>query len=389
MHAENIIAEWKECRDTIGRFDSYLLKIRLVGVSVFTLLFTAITGIMGSGSGAAAFSHRAFVYSLIALLLFIATIYILDRYYERMLLVAVLRASRLEAHQLGGFRIGLTTEIEFQKDQLDKPHWSAKFTKASLMVNLAYGLMLAIVMVEYLGILGQLPSGNPLDSVLFAVFVTTVVVIFTISNSLLTEPSRLIASRAKVVTSPVVVSRAEIDASIEHVARLVCSWLDAHNIDKVNVVSILTGGRQFTESLLKRLKDLKPALSVGLFPIRVAATAGNVATGDARISYGRLSQKLLGQRPTLIVDDLVDSGATIALVKRLVANAGVGDIRAAVLINKYACTEHQADFVGLDLALKKDKLRENEISDYWLFGFGMDIDGAYREIDYIGWVAQK
>ncbi len=135
MKTQRLISEWKECRDTIGRFDNYLLRLRLLGFSIFTLLFTAIVGAAGIKIGQSSITPEALLFAILTLSLFVLAIYILDRYYERMLLIAVYRASRLEAYRLEGFRIELTTEIEFQKERITKKRYRYNFLKASNMVN--------------------------------------------------------------------------------------------------------------------------------------------------------------------------------------------------------------------------------------------------------------
>lgn len=388
MHTENILSEWRECRDTISRFDGYLLKTRLLGISVFAIVYTAIAVFMAESGSLWVFPHASFMYALIALQLFIATIYMIDRYYERMLLVAVLRASRLEAHQFEDFRVGLTTEIEFQKGQFDKPHWSAKFARASSMVNLAYGSMLALVIVEFMAMTWKSlhHSAGVLKAMPFGVSAMAVMIVFVVSNRLLREQKALIQKRLRVVSSPVVYSKVEIDAAVDHVACQICEWMHAKEIKTLNVISILTGARPFTEGLLSRMREIDPGVDFRVVPVRIEATRNNVAEGKAKICYGYPDLERLGNIPTIIVDDLVDTGSSLKLMQETLESLGTVDAKTAVLINKYAGAKFEADFVGFDLGLKKEDLVQRGISDYWLFGFGMDIDGAYRELEHIGWV---
>lgn len=392
MRPEDIITEWQKCRESIGRLDDYLLKIRLLGVSVFTLLFIAIAGVVTTVAekkiSIAASASSTFMFALIALLLFIATIYVLDRYYERLLLAAVLRASRLETHQLQGFRVGLTTEIEFQKDQFSKPKWWARFARASLMVNIAYFFMLAIVIIEYMAITwpGILTTAGLVDSAPFFFAVAIVLTLFFFSNLLLKEPNNLIQRRSKIVVSPVVLSKREIEMSMDAIATDILAWLKEKDVRCLNMISILTGARQFAEGIADRITKKQPDMEIRLFPLRVRATKDNALEDRAEVCYGKISKESLVGKATLILDDLVDSGKSLQLVKEAVRAADVREVRTAVLINKFADTAFKADFVGFDLALDKAKLAADGVADYWLFGFGMDIDESYREIDHIGWI---
>jgi hypoxanthine-guanine phosphoribosyltransferase len=399
MRSEYVISEWKECRETIARFDGYLLQIRLLGVSVFTITFTIIAGITWSDGELAKFSNELFVYSLVALLLFVATIYILDRYYERMLLVSVLRASRLESYQLEGFRIGLTTEIEFLKGEFRENNVGRWFFKASTSVNIAYVIMLIFIALEY-GIIAHTLEIT-LYTVAFYAFFFIVVLICVITNSVLNEPNQLIEARSAIVTSPVIYSKAEIEEAINQVAFAIIAWIKAEKIQDLNVVSILSGARQFTESLLKLIEKEKLNIHICIHPIRIKATIGSQVTGNPEIIYGKPSGSKFNEGATLIVDDLLDSGATIKFVRKLVSeisNRPIDDnlIKTAVLINKYEYEKDEneieiinANFVGLNLSLNRQDLITKKIKDYWLFGFGMDIEGEYREIEHIGWIEQK
>jgi hypoxanthine-guanine phosphoribosyltransferase len=95
-------------------------------------------------------------------------------------------------------------------------------------------------------------------------------------------------------------------------------------------------------------------------------------------------QGLLPPYPTLIVDDLVDSGKTLAFLKGRLT--GTGEIKTAVLIRKFGEESGPVDFCGFDLNLDREALAQKGLADYWLFGYGMDLDGAQRELDHIGWV---
>jgi hypoxanthine-guanine phosphoribosyltransferase len=47
------------------------------------------------------------------------------------------------------------------------------------------------------------------------------------------------------------------------------------------------------------------------------------------------------------------------------------------------------DFCGLDLNLDREDLRRQGLKDRWLYGYGMDLDGRQRELDWVGSVEIK
>ena len=76
----------------------------------------------------------------------------------------------------------------------------------------------------------------------------------------------------------------------------------------------------------------------------------------------------------LIVDDILDEGHTLADVLAYCRDAGATQVYSAVLVEKqHARRAHTvtADFVGLS------------VQDRYVFGFGMDYKGHFRNLDGI------
>lgn len=385
MKTERVISEWKECRNTIGRFDNYLLRLRLLGFSIFTLLFTAIVGAGGTKKGISAFTPEALLFVILTLTLFVLAIYILDRYYERMLLIAVYRASYLEAHRLEGFRIGLTTEIEFQKEKISRRMLRSNFLKASQMVNFVYALIFITMWIQYFILSKRIEQSTYYDFIL-GVVIIIVTLLAIAAHMLLNEPGILISLRSKVVKSPVVMSREEIKYSVKRIASEINKWITSENANELHIISVLSGARPFTEDLIKELEHYE--MSIFLHVVRIEATKEIEHLDECRLVYGVIDSSIEG-RLVLVVDDLLDSGRTLQKVKDIVKDNGVKSIKTAVLINKYIGSHVNADFIGLNLGLNKNELITKGIDDYWLFGYGMDLDGQYRDIEHIGWIEKK
>jgi hypoxanthine phosphoribosyltransferase len=75
----------------------------------------------------------------------------------------------------------------------------------------------------------------------------------------------------------------------------------------------------------------------------------------------------------LVLDDILDEGDTLAEVKRRVLQAGASRFYAAVLADKDIgrAKPIAADFTGVTLP------------DRYVFGFGMDVSGAWRNLPAI------
>jgi hypoxanthine phosphoribosyltransferase len=78
-------------------------------------------------------------------------------------------------------------------------------------------------------------------------------------------------------------------------------------------------------------------------------------------------------RVVLVLDDILDEGITLAEIRRCVMELGAAECYSAVFVNKLIGRSKpvQADFVGL------------EVPDRYVFGFGMDVRGAWRNLPAI------
>jgi hypoxanthine phosphoribosyltransferase len=82
----------------------------------------------------------------------------------------------------------------------------------------------------------------------------------------------------------------------------------------------------------------------------------------------------LGGRNVLIVDDILESGRTLAFAKDLVAARGAARVLTCVLLDKPVprAAEIAADF------------RAFECPDVFVVGYGMDLAHRLRELPFVG-----
>ena len=149
-------------------------------------------------------------------------------------------------------------------------------------------------------------------------------------------------------------------------------------LDDVVLVPVLDGGQPLADAIRVQLARACPGLAITEVPLRVTRTDGTalaepVVTGDDALAgvAGRL---------VLLVDDLVDEGATLALARDCLEQAGAARIITFVLLEKRRCEETGmiVDFCGFSLEYDKDTADRR-----WVFGFGMDLDGQWRELGCI------
>ncbi|MCL2523821.1 MAG: hypoxanthine-guanine phosphoribosyltransferase [Betaproteobacteria bacterium] len=132
------------------------------------------------------------------------------------------------------------------------------------------------------------------------------------------------------------------------------------------VLCVMTGGVITCGHLLPRL----------VFPLDfdyLHATRYGPETRGGKISWRMAPWTSVKGRSVLVIDDILDEGVTLAAVKQSLLRLGAAEVLLAVLVDKQNGKDKPiaADFVGL------------AVPDRFLFGFGMDVDGAWRNLPAI------
>ncbi|HEX2749205.1 MAG TPA: hypoxanthine phosphoribosyltransferase [Verrucomicrobiales bacterium] len=138
---------------------------------------------------------------------------------------------------------------------------------------------------------------------------------------------------------------------------------------ELTVVAILQGGLILMADLLRRVQ-----LPLRIETLSVASYHGETEScGEVTFLQTRLP--LLNGRHVILLDDILDSGRTLHAVRdRLSAECSPASMRICVLLRKRkqrACAV-EADYVGFD------------IDDDFVVGYGLDYQGRYRNLPYIG-----
>lgn len=134
------------------------------------------------------------------------------------------------------------------------------------------------------------------------------------------------------------------------------------------VYCVMNGGVFTTSELLKRLK----------FPLEIDyihATRYRRKTQAGDLHWRLEPEIAMKGRSVLVVDDVLDEGATLAAIKDFCLAEGALEVACAVLVdkqhNRKASDSFKAEFTGL------------EIEDRYLFGCGMDYQGYLRNLPAI------
>lgn len=137
------------------------------------------------------------------------------------------------------------------------------------------------------------------------------------------------------------------------------------------VVSILKGSFVFAADLIRALHGAGLAPHVEFLQLSSYRTS-TVSSGHVDII--RDIESDVRGRDVLILDDILESGRTLAFAKDLMSARGAGRVFSCVLLEKPGkrAVTFQADFVGF------------ECPDVFVVGYGMDVAHAYRELPFVG-----
>jgi hypoxanthine phosphoribosyltransferase len=130
----------------------------------------------------------------------------------------------------------------------------------------------------------------------------------------------------------------------------------------------LNGSLIFMADLLRRIP-----LPLRLDCLSVASYHGKRQT-SGEVIFKQIALPDVIDRHVLILDDILDSGHTLAAISDKVETAKPRSIRMCVLLSKKKQRARQvdADYVGF------------EIEDEFVVGYGLDFMERYRNLPYIG-----
>jgi hypoxanthine phosphoribosyltransferase len=150
----------------------------------------------------------------------------------------------------------------------------------------------------------------------------------------------------------------------------------ALELDDLIIVAILKGSFIFAADLIRALqrKGLAPEID---FIFLASYGTGTTSRGEVKVLRDVESE--LNGRDVVIVDDILDSGRTLAFAKALLASRGSRSVRTCVLLDKKVPREAEIvpDFIGF------------HCPPVYVVGYGMDLAHRYRELPFIGEVAGK
>ncbi len=158
---------------------------------------------------------------------------------------------------------------------------------------------------------------------------------------------------------------ARIAARIDALAGELCVEVS----DDWTLVALLQGAMPFATDLMRAMARR------GVHPILDSLWLESYR--NARESSGRVVVRAdicreIAGRPVLILDDVFDSGRTIAFARAHLAAKGATRTLACAFIRKPMALNEPIDFIGFDAP------------DEYIVGYGMDDAGRYRGLPFVG-----
>jgi hypoxanthine phosphoribosyltransferase len=162
----------------------------------------------------------------------------------------------------------------------------------------------------------------------------------------------------------VIISQEEIEKRVSYLGELITN--DYRDSQKLLLLGLLRGSVMFITDLMRKIQ--RP-LTMDF--MSVSSYQGSQTTGFIRIDSDHKTN--IAGWDVILIDDIVDSGYTIHTIRKLLLDRNPKSLRVCALLDKI--DKHKVD-ISLDYC-------GFEIPDYFVVGYGLDIDEKGRNLPFI------
>ncbi len=166
------------------------------------------------------------------------------------------------------------------------------------------------------------------------------------------------------------------EAEIKHRIDGLAGEIAARKPSRLLVIPVLKGSFIFAADLIRAMHHagLSPEVD---FMILASYREGTRSSG--KVDVLRDIESIVEDRDVLLVDDILESGRTLAFAKDLIAARGARNVMSCVLLDKpgHLAANIKADFRGFDCP------------DKFVVGYGMDMGHQFRELPFVGHVVTR
>jgi len=167
------------------------------------------------------------------------------------------------------------------------------------------------------------------------------------------------------LSGEILIGETALGARVEALARAIA--VDTREGGELSVIGLMDGAFMFCADLVRRLPM---PVRLALVPIRSIDRGGNPSAIALPEGFP------LEGADVLVVEDILDTGRTLLELKSHILAQRPSRLRIAVLLDKPVrrAVPLTADYVGF------------RVPDRWIVGYGLDVDGLYRNLPYITFV---
>ncbi len=163
----------------------------------------------------------------------------------------------------------------------------------------------------------------------------------------------------------VMLSKEEIAEKVKELGKVIT---EDYKGKEIMLVGVMKGSFVFLADLVRAIDmpvtiDFISAKSYG---------AGTVSSGVVKL---RMDTELdFKDKVVLLVEDILDTGRTLSVLKEAIINGGAADVKIAAFLDKPSrrVIDIMADYSCFS------------IEDRFVVGYGLDYDEMYRNLDFIG-----
>ena len=169
----------------------------------------------------------------------------------------------------------------------------------------------------------------------------------------------------------VILDAAAITALVERLAGEVALAFGGRPIV---AVPVMTGAVFFAPDLLRALAA-RGADIEAIRPVSVSSYGTGTTSSGAPVVVGLPPRPAIEGRDVLVIDTIVETGATVALLLRELTGMGAASVRVAALLQKGEA--RPIAFLGI------------KAPDRFLVGYGLDAAGRYRTLPFVGAIRER
>ncbi|PQJ30392.1 hypoxanthine phosphoribosyltransferase [Rubritalea profundi] len=167
----------------------------------------------------------------------------------------------------------------------------------------------------------------------------------------------------------ILINEEEIRERLDFVAKKVMAEFAC---DGLVVVILLKGALVFAADMCRRLP-----VTMTVECLNISSYHGDIKT-SGKVEFLDKKMPEVADKKVLIMDDILDTGLTMRAVTDALLALGAAEVRNCVLLNKrkQRAGDCEADFKAFD------------IDDEFVIGYGLDYQGRYRNLPYVGVMKQ-